>query len=276
MPITFTTDFGLKDGFAGVMKGVVLGINPKASIVDISHEIDPGNIREAMFVLETSVKYFPKGSIHVAVVDPGVGSGRRGLVIRLSGRAGGFHLVGPDNGIFTPFLGAAEKIISIEREKFSLRGKKKSKKDFNFFQGSTFDGRDVFAPAAAWLSKGVRAEEFGPEVKDPVKLSLPELAFKGGKVFGCVLHVDRFGNCITNIDAGWLLKLGKEKKQIRIKAKGLTFGIADFYLQAGDKQSKTKNLYGIVNSSGLLELFIPGGNASRGLGLEPGTPVEVF
>ena len=269
MPITFTTDFGLKDGFSGVMKGVVLGINPKAAFVDISHEIEPGNIREAMFVLETTVKYFPKGSIHVAVVDPGVGSGRRGIIVRTRD----FHLVGPDNGIFTPFLTDAEMIVSIERKKFLLPVKSK---EAGFFQGSgkTFDGRDVFAPAAAWLSKGVKAEEFGPEVKDPMKLTLAESSLKGGKISGRVLHVDRFGNCITNIGLEQLLKLGKDKESIRIKAKGLTFGLVDFYLQAPDK--KTKKPYGIVNSSWMLEVFIPEGNASRKFGLRAGTPVTVF
>ena len=263
MPITLTTDFGLKDGFAGVMKGVILGINPRASIIDISHEIGPENILEASFILKTSINYFPKGSIHVAVVDPGVGSGRRGLIIR----ARDFYLVGPDNGIFTPFFKEAKKIISIERKKFSLL--KKSTQ--TGFQGSTFDGRDVFAPAAAWLSKGIATEEFGPLINDPVELALPEPVLKGGKISGRVLHVDRFGNCITNISSEQFLKLGKERNLIRIKAVGRTFGLLDFYLLARDKDP-----HGIVNSSGLLEIFVSGGNASRKLGLTAWAPVSMF
>ncbi len=270
MPITFTTDFGLKDGFAGVMKGVVLGINPKAVIVDISHGIGSGDIREAMFVLETSVKYFPEGSIHVAVVDPGVGSGRRALIIR----ARGFHLVGPDNGIFTPFLEGAEKIISMERRKFSLPGRKTLRK--GSLQGSTFDGRDVFAPAAAWLSKGVKAEEFGPGIKDPVLLKVPAPLFKEGHIEGIVVHVDRFGNCITDIGLALLKKLGKSREEIKVRVKGRSLGLAEFYLAAGGKGKKAKGAHAIVNSSGLLEIFVPGGSADQRLGLSPGDRVTVL
>ena len=269
MPITFTTDFGLEDNFAGVMKGVVLGINPKDMMVDISHGIRPGDIREAMFMLETSVGYFPEGTIHVAVVDPGVGSGRRALIIR----ARGFHLVGPDNGIFTPFLGGAEKVISIESGKFSLPAKKKRGATL---QGSTFDGRDVFAPAAAWLSRGVRAEEFGPVIKDPVLLKSPAPLLKGGRIEGIVVHVDRFGNCITDIGLALLQKLGKSGEEMKVRVKGRSLGLAEFYLAARGKGRKTRTAHAIVNSSGLLEIFVPGGSAGQMLGLSPGDRVTVL
>ncbi len=262
-PVTLLTDFGLEDAYAGVMKGVILSVNPRANIIDITHGVGPGDIGAAQFILRNSVKYFPAGSVHAVVVDPGVGSGRRAIIVR----AGGCHFTGPDNGVLTGFFPEAEKIVSITEEKFMLESRRKSLP----LQGVTFDGRDVFAPVAAWLSKGVRAEEFGPEINDPLELPLPEPAFKGGRIYGQVLHVDRFGNCITNIDRQQLLRLGKDGGLIRVRARGRSFGLSGFYLMRTDGKP-----HALVNSDGFLEIFIPGGNASQAIGLRTGAPVTVF
>ncbi|MDA8388720.1 MAG: SAM-dependent chlorinase/fluorinase [Nitrospiraceae bacterium] len=271
-PITLLTDFGLEDAYAGVMKGVVLGINPAARIVDITHAVRPGDIAGARFILANSVKFFPPGSVHAVVVDPGVGSGRRAIIVR----SGGFHFVGPDNGVFTGFFPGAEKIISITNERFMLPRKKlkSPSADTTLPRGATFDGRDVFAPAAAWLSRGVRAEEFGPEIKDPVELPLPEPFFEKGQkggLTGHVVHIDRFGNCITNIGLEQLLMLGKDRGLIRVKVKGLSIGLVGFYMSRRDGRP-----HALVNSDGLLEIFIPGGDAGRALGLKTGAAVKVF
>ena len=246
--ITLLTDFGLTDAYAGVMKGVVLSINPAASIVDITHGIPPGDIHAARFILANSARFFPAGSLHVAVVDPGVGSGRRAIIVR----AGGFHFVGPDNGIFTVFFPEAETIVSITNERFMLRS-----------HGATFDGRDVFAPAAAWLSKGVRAEEFGPEIKDPVELPMPKPVLEKGQksIKGRIVHVDRFGNCITDIGLDMLQKfLGGQKQKIRIRVKGKILELVGFYLSRPDGRP-----HALINSDGFLEIFVPGGDAAHAL-----------
>ncbi len=284
-PVTLLTDFGLEDAYAGVMKGVILSINPRANIIDMTHGVRPGDIPGAQFILRNSVKYFPKGSVHVVVVDPGVGSGRRAIIVR----AGGVHFTGPDNGVLTGFFPGAEKIVSITEERFTLESRRRSSSRRQLsskrrassasfgaaasfgLQGATFDGRDVFAPVAAWLSRGVRAEDFGPGIKDPVELPLPEPVCKEGGISGRVLHVDRFGNCITNIDPDHLLKLGRDRNRIRVRVKGKTFGLVDFYLSHRDRDP-----HALVNSDGLLEIFMPGGDASRALGLKAGAPVTVF
>lgn len=189
--ITLLTDFGSRDGFAGVMKGVILSIAPAVCVVDISHKVPSQDIHSGCLLLETSFSYFPKGSIHVAVVDPGVGSGRRGLVIESRGS----FFVGPDNGIFTPVLEGAQ-IHSIENPRFMLEP-----------VSLTFHGRDIFAPVAAHLSLGHRLEEFGPSVKDPQCLHLAEPLVSSKEIEGVVLYIDHFGNLITNFRTACLRSL---------------------------------------------------------------------
>ena len=265
-PVTLLTDFGLEDAYVGVMKGVILGINPVACIVDITHAVRPGDIAGARFILANAARFFPAGSVHVAVVDPGVGSGRRAIIVR----AGEFHFVGPDNGIFTGFFPEAEKIVSITNEKFMLRPRREKSFSALFAGGTTFDGRDVFAPAAAWLSRGVMAEEFGPEIEDPVELPLPGPVLEKGSIRGRVVHADRFGNCITDIGFDLLQRLGKEK-EVLVRVKRRTIGLVGFYLSRPDGRP-----HALINSSGLLEIFIPGGDAARALGLKAGDTVRVF
>jgi hypothetical protein len=182
-PITLLTDFGLRDGYVGVMKGVIAGLCPKAETIDIGHEIPPQDIRSAAFLIERSFRYFPAGTVHVVVVDPGVGSERKGLVLRSEGH----YFVGPDNGVFTGVLKGAE-VRNLGEPKYWLAK-----------VSSTFHGRDIFSPVAAHLANGVPFEEFGPKLTDPVFLPevSPERTSDGWK--GRVVYVDRFGNLVTNL-----------------------------------------------------------------------------
>jgi len=248
MLITLTTDFGSKEPYAGIMKGVMLRINPDAKIIDLTHEIGPHNIREAVFVLLNAYKYFPPDTIHVAVVDPGVGSARRPIALK----SGVHFFIGPDNGLFTNFIRDAEKIVHIKNKKCLLP-----------LKGPTFHARDIFAPAAAWLSKGLRLAELGPEIKDPVKMELPKAERKKNSIKGEVIHIDRFGNCISNIGVELLGPL--KRKTARIEVKGRVLELVPFYSYKGAVKPRA-----LINSDGLLEIFIFKGNAAKELGMEIG------
>jgi hypothetical protein len=184
--ITLTTDFGLKDHYVAAMKGVILGLCPDAQIIDISHMITRHAIREAAYVLSQSSPYFPEGTIHVVVVDPGVGTRRRRLAIR-GGRG---YFVGPDNGVLMPAARreGIVKIVEVVNREMMLPS-----------ISSTFEGRDVFAPVAAHLANGVDIARLGPEVSEPVELSWGEFEATPLRVTGEVLHIDGFGNVVTNI-----------------------------------------------------------------------------
>ncbi|MBI2948170.1 MAG: SAM-dependent chlorinase/fluorinase, partial [Verrucomicrobia bacterium] len=184
--ITLTTDFGTDDWFAGTMKGVILSVNPKASIVDITHGIRLGDIRAGAFALAAAYRFFPRGTVHVAVVDPGVGSERKAIAVRTKD----YFFVGPDNGLLSCAL-AREVIRSIHRLE--------NKKFFLPFVSQTFQGRDVFAPVAAHLSKGVAIGKLGPRAASCKMLTLPTPIRRGHELVGEVIYLDRFGNGITNI-----------------------------------------------------------------------------
>ncbi len=186
--ITLLTDFGTADYFLPAVKGVILSIHPQAQIIDLTHEIPAQDIAAAAFTLGASYQNFPAGTIHVAVVDPGVGSARRAIVVR----AGNQLFVGPDNGLFS-YVYAQEspvKVFQIEREEY-----------FRHPVSATFHGRDVFAPIAAWLSRGMQPESVGREIHDyaKVEIPLPQADETGNRIIGSILHIDRFGNCITNL-----------------------------------------------------------------------------
>ena len=190
MPIlTLLTDFGTADYYVAAVKGTLLRLAPGTTLVDISHDVPPGDVETAAFVLAAAASSFPDGTVHLAVVDPGVGSGRRMLAVRT---VAAFY-VAPDNGLLTPFLDGATGVRAIERPELFLPG-----------LGQTFHGRDRFAPAAAFLLRGGRFEALGPEVGDPVRLPAPPLQRSPGRITGRVIHVDRYGNLITDIPAGWL------------------------------------------------------------------------
>ncbi len=185
--ITLTTDFGLDDIYVGIMKGVILSINPACTIVDITHAVTPRDIAAGAFALESSCPYFPAGAIHMAIVDPGVGSGRRALVVETERSL----FVGPDNGIFSFALSAPglKAVYALTSTDYFLPD-----------MSATFHGRDIFAPVAAHLSKGVQPEHMGRRIDDPVILPQAVPVMRGAGILeGCIVHIDRFGNLITNI-----------------------------------------------------------------------------
>jgi S-adenosylmethionine hydrolase len=297
--ITLTTDFGLSDPFVGIMKGVMLGINPSVRFVDISHQIEPQNIFQAYYILKFSYKYFPPGSTHLCVVDPGVGSARRAILIEVVGQ--GFspakatlkgcptYFVGPDNGIFS-FIFRSEPIPfpSPLKGEGGVRVFELTEKRFFLSAVSrTFHGRDIFASVAAHLSTGVNPSELGKPVNDPVILNIPEPKalpslkkrgqgrFEENEIQGEVIYIDRFGNLITNIPIILipphppLEKGGRGDFQIRIK--NLIVPLCKSYSDALDLKPSS-----IFNSWGLLEIFVKNRDASRELGMEKGEKVVII
>jgi S-adenosylmethionine hydrolase len=275
--ITLTTDFGYKDPFVGEMKGVILSINPSVTIVDITHAIEPHNIEEGAFIIGSSYKYFPSETIHIAVVDPGVGSERRPIIVE----ADNHYFVGPDNGIFSYVVSCSSnvKVIHITeatpQKIWRFFGNHALKGVFTrgtlsplwVIDSPTFQGRDIFAPVAAWLSKGIALEAFGHEIDDfrTFEVNLPVV--EDNRISGEVIYIDRFGNAITNIKKSDLQGFG-EKFSIQIK--GEIIRIVKNYSQAPDN-----SLYCLINSSGYLEFFVNMGSASRLFDINKGEKVVV-
>jgi S-adenosyl-L-methionine hydrolase (adenosine-forming) len=236
--ITLLTDFGTRDYFVGAMKGVILSINPAAQIVDITHEIPPQDIQAAAFNLLAAYRDFPPGTIHAAVVDPGVGSSRRPIMIECAER----YFVGPDNGLFSWIC---------EREgKFRTRLLTNEKFFRNPVSG-TFHGRDVFAPVAAALSNGVEPDEFGPVIDDLVRLESlkPKTTDKG--IEARIIHIDRFGNCITNLTRD-LFTRNKPASRPRLDVNGMQVtSFREFFADAG---SDSDELFIVIGSAGFAEI----------------------
>src|SRR3990172_4708747 len=185
--ITLTTDFGYKDPLAAIMKGVILGINPSVNIVDITHLVGKYQVREAALIIGMSYREFPARSIHVAVTDPGVGSPRRPLLVE----AEGHYFIGPDNGVFSMVYLEAGTFRATHLTSTHYFGPKRS---------TTFHGRDIFAPVAAWLSKGIESSKFGEPITDFVKFDIPSPSFSSANALeGEVIYIDTYGNAITNI-----------------------------------------------------------------------------
>ncbi|HYG62530.1 MAG TPA: SAM-dependent chlorinase/fluorinase [Thermoanaerobaculia bacterium] len=250
--LTFLTDFGLTDYYVAAVKGTVLRLAPGTQIVDISHDVPPGDIATGAFLLGAAVPSFPIGTVHLAVVDPGVGSRRRLLAARTP--FGGW--VGPDNGLFTPLLADA-RVHSVERAGLFLPG-----------PGQTFHGRDRFAPIAAWLLRGEPIEELGPEVADPVRLTGDPPRRSSGELRGRVIHVDRYGNLVTDIPAGWL---PAEASGLRAEAGGHTATrFVAHYQQIPSGEAAL-----LSGSLGTLELSLNGADLSRAWGVARGQEVSV-
>ena len=259
--ITLTTDYGGKDAFAASVKGVILKINPQAQIIDISNEITPQDIWEAAFTLRSAYSHFPKGTVHLAVVDPGVGSGRRPIIVVTES----FYFVGPDNGLFSLIYQDAERIRvhHITSTHYFLPN-----------PGPTFHGRDIFAPVAGWLAKGIPSGNFGEEITDYTKLNIPVPKMSGNSVEGNVVHIDRFGNLITNItnkDMQPFMTEGSDLSAVTIVVAGKEIkGLKKFYAEAAPGEPGA-----IFNSSGALEIFMYKQNARTALSAKRGEVVRL-
>jgi hypothetical protein len=246
--ITLTTDFGEESYYLGALRGVLLSFCPEATLVDITHHVPPHGILEGAFVLAQACPRFPAGTVHLAVVDPGVGGARRPLLLR----SGGHWYVGPDNGLFSPFLDGAPALYRIHDDPTA---------------GATFHGRDVFAPAAARLARGEAPESLGTAVADPVRLSWPRPARRGGEIRGEVLLVDRFGNLVTTIRADDLP--AQARTTVTVGSRRVE-GLRRTYADAAPGE-----LIALVGSSGFLEVAVVQGHAARTLGVARGAPVVV-
>lgn len=263
LPISFLSDFGRSDEFVGVVHGVIAKLAPEARVIDLTHEIAPGNIRAGALALTRAIQYLPEGVV-LAVVDPGVGTGRRALA---ASTAWG-HFVGPDNGVLTPavaMLGGADRIVSIENPDARIPS-----------PGETFHGRDIFAPAAALLASGeAQPDDLGPEVDPstvmPLLLPLPDTA--PGRVVGEVWWVDRFGNCQTNIGPEALSEAGlSQDDPIRITI-GPNTGEIPWVSVYGEIEESRPLLH--VDSSGLMAVAVRGGSAAEMFNLADGTAVTL-
>jgi len=249
--ITITTDFGIKDAYVGVMKGVILSINPYAQLVDITHEIEPGNILEAAFLLKDAYEYFPKATVHLVVVDPGVGGKRRPIAIK----AGKFFFVGPDNGLFWPIISDNKDILIVH-----LTNRKYFLEDIS----STFHGRDIFAPVAAYISKGVHLLDMGVSINDPVRLEIKRPMLLKNQIVGSVIRVDRFGNLITNISEKDIIECFGRLSGLEVEIGGRKIReISKTYSDVPRGQ-----LLALIGSSGFLEISVNRGSAYELFGKE--------
>ena len=256
--ITLTTDFGTTDWFVAVMKGVITAFNPKAHFTDITHHISPGNIREAAFVLKQALPWFPQKTIHVAVVDPGVGTSRNGLIIETETH----FLVGPDNGIFSWALLDMEivRIIRLDATKFSSP------------VSNTFHGRDLFAPAAARLSSGENPLNLGEQTHSMIQIDWPQHEVTNDGFLGQVLHKDRFGNLITNLPSAYISTDDMTRTfEVRSQGKVLPIEIHSTYHHASSNNPAL-----ISASTGFLEFAIKDGSAAHQLGWETGQSFELI
>ena len=254
--ITLTTDYGTNDWFVGTLRGVIAWINPHANAVDITHQVAAGDIRAGAFALMAAYKFFPYQTVHVAVVDPGVGGSRGAVVVQTSEH----FFVGPDNGVLSWAL-RQEKIHAIHRlenEKFFLKP-----------VSQTFHGRDVFAPVAAHLSKGVSLDRFGPQQDGLVRLPWPDPKRTRREAEGEILYIDRFGNAITSLHEELLA--GFERKRCRIVVRGKPVAA----VQGCYEGAPSGKAAGVISSSGFLELAVNGGSAAKKFRLKVGDPIMV-
>lgn len=270
--ITLTTDFGVDDAYVAVMKGVILSINPEANIVDITHSIEPQNIRQAAFILGYTYRYFPKKTVHVAIVDPGVGSERRGVVLKTPSAL----FVAPDNGVLSYVideLSSNEDLtVQYSQDQYSVNLIKGLEAvaitEPHFWRhpvSTTFHGRDIFAPVAAALSLDISPYELGGKITSLQIFPIPKpFVDYQGNLVGNVLYVDHFGNLITNVK-----KSDLPGEDIVIEAAGHPIqGITNYYAEGED-------LMAIIGSSGYLEISLKNGNAADFLNIEVGDEIKV-
>ncbi|MGH7232708.1 MAG: SAM hydrolase/SAM-dependent halogenase family protein [Nitrospiraceae bacterium] len=258
--VTLLTDFGDRDPFVASMKGVILGINPQARIVDLSHQIAPQQIEDAAYVLKSAYRYFPDGSIHVVVVDPGVGSSRRPLLVTTSR----YFFLAPDNGLLTDLY---QEELSVEVRQLENRQYRLDS------EGSTFEGRDVFAPAAAWLTRGQAPGSFGRLVRDVVRLPRQEPGWQKQTFVGRIAYVDRFGNLISNMTPLHLKEVQgvSKRSHITIRLAGITIeGLTACYADGHPGAP-----HALINSNGELEIFVKEGSAADVIKAGRGERIEL-
>jgi S-adenosylmethionine hydrolase len=255
--IALLSDFGTRDHYAGTMKGVILGICPEVTLVDLTHDIAVHDVLDGALQLAAGYKYFPSGTVFLAVVDPGVGSARRGI----AAEAGDYRFVAPDNGVLTAVLRETppRRVVELSERRYARPTVSR-----------TFEGRDRFAPAAAWLAKGTQLSALGRPISDYQRLDLPVVEIAGETLRGIVLLVDRFGNLVSNIDRRTFEQFAKQGP-IRILAGGIPVGrLVSNYTEIG--QGEVCALFG---SSDHLELAANTESAAERLGLGRGTPIEI-
>ena len=255
--ITLMTDFGTSDHYVGVMKGVILNINPQVEIVDITHAIPPQDILGAAFLIDSTYRYFPSGTIHVVVVDPGVGSERRAIVCQTETA----YFVCPDNGLSTHILHNEKHAhaVAVENSAYFLPQ-----------VSNTFHGRDIFAPVAAHLSRGVPISELGNPVTQPVQLALPKPQVTGEMVIGHIIWVDSFGNLVTDISREILESLEGQNGVV------IHAGSAKIdHFNRSYAESEIGEVLAIIGSFNRLEISINQGNAAQVLGLKRGNTITI-
>jgi hypothetical protein len=259
--ITLITDFGTEDHYVGTMKGVILNINPQVQIVDICHQVSPYDIFEAAYALVQSYRYFPRGTIHLVVVDPGVGTARRPILVR----TGQYRFVAPDNGVLSLLFTREEsaEVWNVTADHYFLNP-----------VSNTFHGRDIFAPIAAWLSRGVEVEKFGDPITDYTQFSSPKpKRVSENLVKGMTLKVDSFGNLITNITPEDVPELFSENPppfKIIVNGQEIT------RLNLAYSMGRPSELFAIVGSSGFIEICANRGSAAKILSANRGMEVGVL
>jgi S-adenosylmethionine hydrolase len=253
--ISLTSDFGLKDPYVAEMKATILGICPSAMLIDITHEVEKFNIREGAYALASVAPYFPAGTIHLAVVDPGVGTKRRSLIVQTKS---GFFL-GPDNGLL---------VLAAEAQEIERMYEITSRRLMLTHVSNTFHGRDIFAPAAAHLANGVPSEEFGPEVTEVVKPEFTIVKRDKSRVTGEVLHVDGFGNIITNIHEKDLHEFRQSILEVELPNYKL-----EMKLRAAYAEAKPQEYLALIGSHNYLEIAVNQGNAAMKLQVEAGDKI---
>lgn len=255
--ISLLTDFGTKDHYVASMKGTILSINPQCTLIDITHHVSPHDIREGAFILANAYSFFPKGTIHLSVVDPGVGSPRRPILIETYN----YLFVGPDNGLFTFALKRekVKKVVVLTNQKFFLSQ-----------VSTTFHGRDLFAPVAAYLSLGAKTNEFGHELNSWVELDFEKPKIRRGKLIGEILHIDAFGNLISNINEEKLFHFVKDHSFVnRIGGRAIQ-GLKKGYWEGNRNEPMA-----IIGSGGFLEISVREGNAQKRLNVKKGDQVII-
>ncbi len=251
--ITLTTDFGTRDWFAGTMKGVICRFAPEVPVIDLTHEVPPGDVRSGAFDLAAAVPYFPHGTIHIAVVDPGVGSARLAIALRTAHAI----FIGPDNGVLS---------WAVREEPVEEMRQLTNREWFLEPVSRTFHGRDIFAPVAARLAAGARFEEAGDPLDDFVRLPWPALKSGTRRATGEIVHIDRFGNAITNLPAEII---PPESEVVRMRCGGTTVCAHACYSDVAPGEP-----LGLAGSSGLLELAVNGGDFADHFGVGEGDRVE--